>query len=357
MDSQRIAAERALLGAVLLDPAGQQHVLDYVGADDFLRPWHAQVLAAMGRARRGGRVPGPREVYAELRNDPDLPADVAMDGVLVTDLMAAAPRLGHAPAYAAAVVESGIRQRLWIAGSRVRQVAGSGELGYALDQVAEARREVAACRDRWQRLPRAWRPEIRNLADEVSVGPAAARPSGRDAEAAAAWLLRDLAANPAQIGRVSRWLRPEYFADRRTGQLYAVMRGMAGAGIAIDPVTIGQEAARAGVPVRPAELSGGTGAFAHVHARDLHGRAVLAQISQAAAEVQDVAASPRGAMTPLLEAAAEVLEAGDGRWHPEPWNCAAPRQVRDLRTAIAVGPAEVAVRADRSRDIEPEASR
>jgi hypothetical protein len=95
-----------------------------------------------------------------------------------------------------------------------------------------------------------------------------------------------------------------------------------------------------------------------VYARDLHGRAVLAQISQAAAEVQTAAANPRGAMTPLLEAAAEVLEAGDGRWHPEPWNCATPRQVRELRTALAaMHPAELAVRADRSRDIEPEASR
>jgi hypothetical protein len=190
VDSQRIAAERALLGAVLLDPAGQEHVLDYVEADDFLRPWHAQVLAAMERVRRGGRQPGPREAYAELRNDPDLPADVAMDGVLVTDLMAAAPRPGHASAYAAAVVESGIRQRLWIAGSRVRQVADTGELGYALGQAAEAGREVAACRDRWQRLPRAWRPEIRHLADEVSARPVAARSCGRDAEAAGSGLLQ-----------------------------------------------------------------------------------------------------------------------------------------------------------------------
>jgi replicative DNA helicase len=358
VDSQRIAAERALLGAVLLDPAGQQHVLDYVEADDFLRPWHAQVHAAMGRVRRGGRHPGPREVYAELRNDPDLPADVAMDGVLVADLMAAAPRLGHATVYAAAVVESGIRQRLWIAGSRVRQVADSSDLGYALGQVAEARREVAACGDRWQRLPRAWRAELRHLADDVSVRPVAARPCGRDAESAGSGLLRDLAANPAQIGAISRWLRPEHFTDHRTGQLYSLMCDMADVGMAIDPVTVGREAARASVPVQAAELSGGTGAFAHVYARDLYSRAVLAQVSQAGAEIQTAAASPRGAMTPLLESAAEALAPGDARWHPEPWNSATPRSARELRTAIATSnAAELTASADRPREIEREASR
>jgi replicative DNA helicase len=358
VDSQRIAAERALLGAVLLDPAGQQQVLGYVEADDFLRPWHAQVLAAMERVRRGGGLAGPREVYAELRKDPDLPADVAMDGVLVTDLMAAAPRPAHASAYAAAVVESGIRQRLWIAGSRVRQVADSSDLGYALEQVAEAGREVKACQDRWQRLPRAWRPELRHLADNVPVRPVTARPCGRDAEAAGSGLLRDLAANPAQIGQVSRWLLPEHFAAKRSGQLYAVMCEMAGAGMAIDPVTVGREAARAGVLLQAAELSGGTGAFAHVYARDLYSRATLAQVSQAGAEIQTAAASPRGAMTPLLHSAAEALATGDARWHPEPWNSATPRNARELRTAIAArNPAELTAGADRLREIEREASR
>src|SRR6266568_3443977 len=46
MDSG-LQAERALLGARLMDPDGQQRVLGLVHPDDFYRPWHGQVLAAM----------------------------------------------------------------------------------------------------------------------------------------------------------------------------------------------------------------------------------------------------------------------------------------------------------------------
>ncbi len=54
-----IWAEQALLGAVLCDPAGQQHVLDLVRRDDMHRPWQGQVLAAMQRLRTRGVLPGP----------------------------------------------------------------------------------------------------------------------------------------------------------------------------------------------------------------------------------------------------------------------------------------------------------
>ena len=136
------------------------------------------------------------------------------------------------------------------------------------------------------------------------------------------------------------------------------MCGMADARMAIDPITVGREAARAGLPVQATELSGGTGRSRTSTPASFYSRAVLAQVSQVGAEVQASAGSPRGAMTPLLEAAAEVLAAREGRWHPEPWNCAAPRNARELRTAIAArNPAELAVCVDRPREIEREASR
>lgn len=73
MSSLTVRAEQAMLGAVLADPAGQQHVLDLVEPADLHRPWHAQVIAAMRRVQKSGWLPGPVEVYAELRRDPDLP--------------------------------------------------------------------------------------------------------------------------------------------------------------------------------------------------------------------------------------------------------------------------------------------
>src|SRR5215472_17711291 len=105
MNSLTVQAEQATLGAVLADPAAQQHVLDLVEPDDFQRPWHAQVLAAMRRVQKGGRLPGPEEVYTELRRDPDLSRSMSADAMPLADLMSASPRPGHAPAYAAIVME------------------------------------------------------------------------------------------------------------------------------------------------------------------------------------------------------------------------------------------------------------
>ena len=112
MDRLSVRVEQAMLGAVLSDPTGQPQVLDWLEPTDMRRPWHGQVLGAMQRLRGRGTPPGPLEVYAELQNDPDLPASVGQDAVLLADLMAAAPRTGHAQHYAAMVVEGGVRRRM-----------------------------------------------------------------------------------------------------------------------------------------------------------------------------------------------------------------------------------------------------
>jgi replicative DNA helicase len=92
------------------------------------RPWHAQVLAAMCRARARGVLPGPAEAYRELQADPDLPRTVAADAVPLASLMEAAPRPEHAPAYASMVVEGGIRRRIHLAGARLVQACEDGDL-------------------------------------------------------------------------------------------------------------------------------------------------------------------------------------------------------------------------------------
>ena len=92
------------------------------------RPWNAQVLEAMQRIRDRGALQDPLAVYRELQNDPDLPPSVARDAVPLAELMEAAPHARHAPAYAIMVVESGIRNRLCIAGCRMVQASETGEL-------------------------------------------------------------------------------------------------------------------------------------------------------------------------------------------------------------------------------------
>jgi len=375
MDSLGIRAEQALLGAVLLDPADQQHVLDLVEPGDWRRPWHGQVLAAMRRVQARGGQPGPAEVYAELQNDPDLPMSVSRDAVPLAILMEAAPRAGHAEAYAAIVVEGGIRRQLSLAGSRLAQVAESGDLEAALYQASQARRDLDACRDRWLALPEglwreappeysqgepghnaahhaaAVRQEIRRLREDTQASRAAgvgewvaviardvaqavaagaalrerqvpgsestvARPR-EVAEAAGAGALRDLAAGPSQMARVRRWLRPEHFAVAGHGHVYALMRDMDAAGKPVDPVTVCWEAARRGVRAEPAALSGGTGAFAVASAREVYWHGLLAQAAQAGHDIQAGAADLRCSPRPLLQSAAERLRALEAAPRPQ----------------------------------------
>jgi replicative DNA helicase len=134
-----IRAEQALLGSVLADPGGQGWLLDLVDASDLIRPYHAQVLAAMNRVRGRGATPGATAVREEIRTDPDMPSSVSGNAVLLADLMDAAPRSEHGPAYAAMVISTGIGCRMALAASRMRQAAADGDAGIALRMARLAR--------------------------------------------------------------------------------------------------------------------------------------------------------------------------------------------------------------------------
>jgi hypothetical protein len=359
-----------MLGAVLADPAGQQHVLDLVEPADLYRPWHVQVLAAMRRVQKGGGLPGPAEVYAELRRDPDLPTSVSADAVPLADLMEASPRPGHASAYAAIVVESGIRLRLELTGSRLAQAAESGDLDLVRQQAARARREFKASRARWRALPERLRRELPILspndhaaatmirrasaagarADRGRQGSAAESgpvPEGRNAqvhqhpapsaddadvqeqehrcrspsarsqaavaEALGIRALRDLVAGPSQIAHVRPWLRQEHFALRSDGALYGLMCDMDTAGMAIDPVTISWQAARRRLGVEPNRLAGGNAALAVPSAREVHRHGLLAEAAQAGRDIQAGTADQRHPLHLLLRSASERLPALEGK--------------------------------------------
>jgi hypothetical protein len=74
--------------------------------------------------------------------------------------MEASPRTRHAPAYAAIVVDSGIRRRLELVGTRLTQAAESGDLDLMRHQAAHGRQEFEACRARWRALPERLRREL-----------------------------------------------------------------------------------------------------------------------------------------------------------------------------------------------------
>jgi DnaB-like helicase N terminal domain len=394
--SPEVRAEQALLGAVLSDPAGQQAVLDLVRREDMYRPWHGQVLAAMQRLRGRGVLPGPLEVYAELQNDPDLPQPVKRDAVPLAGLMEAAPRAENAPAYAAMVIDGGIRQRMVLAGSRMAQAAGDldANLDGVFGVVGQARHEVNACHARWETLPepmrcdllvphrddreyaeivrcaRAVRDEIGRLRTDLWVESSAsveqrlasiaerlaeaaaasasqreclahrrasreARPQGPEAEAAGVAALRDLSADPSQLALVRGWLRPSYFALAEQGELYAAIRDMHAAGRPVDPVTVSWEASRRGIQVDAADLKGGTGAFAWSSAQKVRRHGLLAQIAQAGRDIQANAGDPSLPPQLLMRAIGDRLRhlERDSRAQPQRQPNAAPHVITMTRRA------------------------
>jgi len=356
MTSNRIRAERALLGAVLADPPAHHHLLDVLEPDDFERSWHAQVLAAMQRVRARGAHPEALAVYAEIQEDADLPACVARDGVLLANLIEASPRPGHAPAYAAMVVEGGIRQRLDLAGARLAQARQAGDLGAALHQACQTSAVIDACQSRWTALPDVIRSQlpavlrgqpVRPMRIVPRAGRAAVRTSllARDSAAArsrprprvspvtarlhhaiadqethlncgrpsddvsGARALRDLIAAPSQIALVRGWLRPEHFARPEHGQLYAVLRDLHAFRQPVDQLTVTWQAGRCGITADPASLSGGTGAFAVSSARDVYRLAMLARVERAALGIQADAADAAKSPPQLLKSAAARISA------------------------------------------------
>jgi DnaB-like helicase N terminal domain len=360
-----VRAEQALLGAVMSDPLGQAAVLDLVRPGDMRRPYHGQVLAAMQRLRAGGVAPAPVPVRAELARDPDLPPRVSLDGALLADLLEAAPRPGHAPAYAAMVIDHGIRQRVQLAGSRMIQAAETGSLEIALQLTARGRRDVGGCQARWDALPEPVRRELaepagsragqaeeavwqlraaseeigrarrdadagamgdlhgrleliaRHVASAAEAGQAAGqetpraqgepRPRGRAAEVAGERFLRDLAAGPGQVPAVRPWLRPAHFARPGHGHLYALICDMSTAGKPVDPVTAAWEAARRGIQADAGDLEGGTAPFAVASAREVYRYGFLARISQAGRDISTAASNPQVPLSRLLRDAGQRL--------------------------------------------------
>jgi replicative DNA helicase len=359
-----VDAEQALLGAVLADPPGQQHLLGLVEPADMFRPWHGQVLAAMQRLRCRGQIPSPQNVYQEIQHDPDLPRGVALDAVPLAGLLGKTPRTAHAGTYAAIVVESGIRRRLQLAGSRVAQASEDGDLDVALGQAARARAALVACAARWTALParlrsepgrlpveEPWRPgcedtgrtaapshanpplsqngvirgdasAVAGQTGETATTPgsfpawprvpgaaSSARSPGPAARAASGAALRDLIDDPCQLSAVRSWLRPEHFTHAASGRLYAVLLDMDASGQPIDPITVAWAAGRRGLRTDAARLAGGTGPFAVASAREVRRLGMLAQITDAGIAIQRDAADPQRTPSRLIWAATRRLDA------------------------------------------------
>jgi replicative DNA helicase len=134
-----LAAERAVLGALLADAGLFASVAEKVTADDFANPAHAQIFEAIRRLDAASKQADHLTVAEELKEMGQL---AAVGGVAyLMSLDQAVPYMGNAAQYAQIVKDQAVRRRLAQAGREIVDLASqeTGDIGGLLD---EAQRKV-----------------------------------------------------------------------------------------------------------------------------------------------------------------------------------------------------------------------
>lgn len=128
-------AEKAVLGAALLDPESLRFSLDHITPDDFANPTLGKLFSIMV-GLRSARLPVDDWSIMQAANERGL----KVDGLQMFALRESTPSASNADYYARIVAEQSVRRKLTKAGSRFLQLA-------------EARDDLASimqhCREEW----------------------------------------------------------------------------------------------------------------------------------------------------------------------------------------------------------------
>lgn len=142
-----IAAEQAVLGAMLLSAAQTENCLALLGAGDFYRSAHQIVFAAIHAMTNAGEAIDPVTVKDHLETTGML--HQAGGAPYLHTLIAAVPAVANAGHYARIVRDKAVRRRLLTAGRRIVQMAQSAaEDAHGLTE--KAVREAEGVRDAGQ---------------------------------------------------------------------------------------------------------------------------------------------------------------------------------------------------------------
>ena len=139
LEPQDIAAERAVLGAILLNPAVAAQALPLLKPNHFYRPWHGRLLEAAQALHAAGEPVDPVSVHAALRRRGDRGVEGRHTGVLIHDIISAVPVTASGMHYVGIVLDCAARRRLAQAGVKMVQLAqdGHGELDEVMSLVVQ----------------------------------------------------------------------------------------------------------------------------------------------------------------------------------------------------------------------------
>ena len=147
-------AEKALVGAMLVDPRPLDLLDLLVDATDFTLPAARTVVAAIRRLVAAGAPVDPVTVLSELRRAGEsvTVAGQTDAGLLLIEYAEASPVPSAARYYLQAVVEASVRRQLLEMGTRLAQMAGSSALDSLLRRHLDDIVTAAGLRDRLDRV-------------------------------------------------------------------------------------------------------------------------------------------------------------------------------------------------------------
>lgn len=138
-----LTAEEALLGACLASPTALDTAAEHLNPDDFYRPAHAELYAAMLRMRDNGTEVDPVTVARHLGDRlPKLGHNGLTGAAWLADLLHNTPVAANAGYYAEIVADKAIRRRLLAAGQRTQQLAYTDPDSDPADIIERARQTL-----------------------------------------------------------------------------------------------------------------------------------------------------------------------------------------------------------------------
>ena len=240
------AAERAVIGALLLEPQRFADVRAWLEPGDFYGTAEQQAYDAICALGARGQVLSPTAVDHELR-DRRTSAPLLADGAYLVGCMQLCPTPARAAVYGRMVLEMSIRRRVVDQGARLRQrterAVTSHDLNLVFAQVDSVRRDVERLHQREAQAARSHSPTplVASNLDALRRRPAHEElPAERNA-------IHALVDQPASLDVVTRWLAPTDFSDSECSGLYAEMRSLHEAKSPIDRVTLAWRAMRVGL--------------------------------------------------------------------------------------------------------------
>jgi replicative DNA helicase len=230
-------AERASLGALLLEPAQVPAVSAWLRESDFHHP-RSRITYRLLTVQAASQTPSViRGVLAAALADPAARVN-GVAGPYLHELLASPGGLGRSAVYGRLVVEASVLRTLHdraleLAHLSALTAQAPDSVELLADAVSRTLGEVQALAGRMREADPSYTDQPAGVVGTKRPSPArAVGPSSLETDAVAG--LQD---NPGLVPRVSGWLRPDDFASREHAGSYRSMVALAGRGQPVDHVT------------------------------------------------------------------------------------------------------------------------